>query len=32
MYETKYHKASSIADAVSLIGKSDDGKLSLIHI
>lgn len=27
MYETKYHKASSIADAVSLIGKSDDGKL-----
>jgi carbon-monoxide dehydrogenase medium subunit len=27
MYETKYHKASSIEDAVSLIGKSDDGKL-----
>ncbi len=27
MYETKYHKASSVADAVSLIGKSDDGKL-----
>lgn len=27
MYETKYHKASSIQDAVSLIEKSDDGKL-----
>ncbi len=27
MYETKYHKASSVADAVSLIGESDDGKL-----
>jgi len=26
MYETKYHKASSVADAVSLMGAADDGK------
>jgi len=27
MYETKYHKASSIAEAVSLMGSADDGKI-----
>ena len=32
MYETKYHKASSVADAISLIGKSDDGKLPELWI
>lgn len=26
MYETKYHKASSVAEAVSLMGSADDGK------
>ncbi|MFK5998854.1 MAG: xanthine dehydrogenase family protein subunit M [Rhodobacterales bacterium] len=27
MYETKYHKASSVSEAASLMGASDDGKL-----
>lgn len=27
MYETSYHRASSVADAASLIAKADDGKL-----
>jgi carbon-monoxide dehydrogenase medium subunit len=27
MYETKYHKASSVSEAVSLMGAADDGKL-----
>ncbi len=27
MYETKYHKASSVAEAVSLMGAADDGKI-----
>ena len=27
MYETKYHKASSVDEAVSLMGAADDGKL-----
>jgi carbon-monoxide dehydrogenase medium subunit len=27
MYETKYHKASSVTEAVSLMGAADDGKL-----
>lgn len=27
MYETKYHKASSVEEAVSLMGSADDGKL-----
>ena len=27
MYDTKYHKASSVAEAVSLMGSADDGKL-----
>lgn len=27
MYETKYHKASSVSEAVSLMGSADDGKI-----
>lgn len=27
MYETKFHKASSVDEAISLLGKADDGKL-----
>ena len=27
MYETNYHRASSVADAAKLIKKCDDGKL-----
>lgn len=27
MYETKFHKASSVDQAISLLGKADDGKL-----
>ncbi len=27
MYETKYHKASSVTEAVSLMGAADDGKI-----